>query len=33
MAEETLTLHGMWFDIGEGRLESYDSEMDSFYPV
>ena len=31
--EERLTLHGLWHDIGEGTLESYDPESDSFQPV
>ncbi|UWR22279.1 carbonic anhydrase [Sulfitobacter sp. S190] len=28
-----LTLHGMWTDIGEGGLEHYAPETDSFQPV
>lgn len=27
---ETLTIHGLWHDIGEGGLEAYDPETDSF---
>lgn len=30
---ERLTLHGLWHDIGEGGLDVYDSETDSFQPV
>ncbi|MBK1637160.1 carbonic anhydrase [Rhodovulum adriaticum] len=30
---ETLTLHGLWNDIGAGIIESYDPEKDSFQPV
>jgi len=30
---ETLTLHGLWHDIGEGGLDVYDSDTDSFQPV
>ncbi|WP_323035563.1 carbonic anhydrase [Pararhodobacter sp.] len=30
---ERLTLHGLWHDIGEGTLEAYDVETDSFLPV
>ncbi|MCA2011488.1 carbonic anhydrase [Pararhodobacter sp. CCB-MM2] len=30
---ETLTLHGLWHDIGEGGLEAYDPETDSFHSV
>lgn len=30
---ERLTLHGLWHDIGEGSLDVYDSETDSFQPV
>ena len=29
----TLTLHGLWNDIGEGALEHYDPQDDSFHPV
>ena len=29
----TLTLHGLWTDIGEGSLENYDPEAKSFLPV
>ncbi len=28
-----LTLHGLWHDIGEGGLEFYNAETDSFQPV
>lgn len=31
--DETLTLHGVWHDIGEGGLDVYDSETDSFVNV
>ncbi len=30
---ETLTLHGLWTDIGEGGLEAWDPDSDSFVPV
>lgn len=30
---EELSLHGLWTDIGEGGLEFYDVETDSFQPV
>ena len=30
---ERLTLHGVWHDIGEGGLDVYESETDSFHPV
>ena len=30
---ETLTLHGLWHDIGEGGLEAYDPATDSFLSV
>lgn len=30
---ETLTLHGLWTDIGEGGLEQYDPEKGGFVPV
>jgi carbonic anhydrase len=29
----TLTLHGLWNDIGEGGLEHYDPQTDSFSAV
>ncbi|MEW9919970.1 carbonic anhydrase [Marimonas sp. MJW-29] len=29
----TLTLHGLWNDIGEGELEHYNPQTDSFHPV
>ena len=29
----TLTLHGLWNDIGEGGLEHYNPQDDSFHPV
>lgn len=29
----TLTLHGLWNDIGEGGLEHYNPQTDSFTPV
>ncbi|MEP5731550.1 MAG: carbonic anhydrase [Sulfitobacter sp.] len=28
-----LTLHGLWNDIGEGSLESFDPQTDSFIPI
>ena len=31
--DDRLTLHGLWHDIGEGTLEFYDAETDSFAPV
>ncbi len=30
---ETLTLHGLWHDIGEGDLQHYDPESDMFVDV
>ncbi len=29
----SLLLHGLWMDIGEGGLEAYDPETDTFAPV
>lgn len=29
----TLTLHGLWNDIGEGGLEHYDPQQDKFIPI
>ena len=31
--EGELTLHGLWTDIGEGGLEHYNPQSDSFQPV
>lgn len=31
--EGTLTLHGLWNDIGEGELHQYDAETGAFRPV
>lgn len=31
--EGRLTLHGLWIDIGSGRLEQYDADTDGFVPV
>ncbi len=31
--EGTLSLHGLWNDIGEGTLESYDPDVDGFVPI
>ena len=31
--EDTLSLHGVWNDIGDGGLEAYDPEKDTFLPV
>ncbi|MFC7702794.1 carbonic anhydrase [Plastorhodobacter daqingensis] len=31
--EESLTLHGLWNDIGSGGLEQYDPESDDFLPI
>ncbi len=31
--EERLTLHGLWNDIGEGALEYYDPDRETFVPV
>ena len=33
VSEGTLTLHGLWNDIGEGGLEHYNPQDDSFHPV
>jgi carbonic anhydrase len=33
VGEGTLTLHGLWTDIGEGSLEHYNPETKSFHPV
>lgn len=33
VAKGELTLHGLWTDIGEGGLEYYSPETDSFLPV
>ncbi len=30
VANETLSLHGLWTDIGEGSLEYYDTEKEAF---
>lgn len=30
IADERLTLHGVWHDIGEGTLDVYDSDADAF---
>ena len=30
---ETLSLHGLWTEIGEGGLESYDPSKGIFLPV
>lgn len=30
---ESLTLHGLWNDTGEGGLEQYDPERDAFVPL
>ena len=29
----TLSLHGLWTDIGEGSLEYYDAKAQTFEPV
>ncbi|MCI5039545.1 MAG: carbonic anhydrase, partial [Donghicola eburneus] len=29
----TLSLHGLWTDIGEGSLEYYEAKDDKFLPV
>jgi len=31
--QETLSLHGLWTDIGEGSLEFYDAKQQVFTPV
>jgi carbonic anhydrase len=31
--DERLTLHGLWNDTGEGRLEQYDPAQGGFVPV
>jgi len=28
-----LTLHGLWYDIRDGIVESYDAESDSFQRI
>ncbi len=33
VAAETLTLHGVWHDIGEGGIEVFDPETEAFAPV
>lgn len=33
IAEERLSLHGLWTDIGEGGLSSFDPQTQSFLPV
>ncbi|MEL6977728.1 MAG: carbonic anhydrase [Pseudomonadota bacterium] len=33
VAAGTLTVHGAWFDIGEGRLHAYDPKTERFDPV
>ena len=33
VAAGELSLHGLWNDIGEGRLEQYDAETDQFIEV
>ena len=33
VADETLTLHGLWTEIGEGGLEWFDPATQSFHPV
>ena len=33
VAEDKLSLHGLWNDIGEGGLEFYDAKSKSFRPV
>jgi carbonic anhydrase len=33
IAEERLTLHGLWNDIGEGGLEWYDPDREVFLPI
>ncbi|MEE9428959.1 MAG: carbonic anhydrase [Paracoccaceae bacterium] len=33
VAEEMLTLHGLWTDIGEGGLEQYDADKGKFISV
>ncbi|MCK4711869.1 MAG: carbonic anhydrase, partial [Marinosulfonomonas sp.] len=30
---ETMSIHGLWTDIGEGGLQHYDSENDLFVDV
>ena len=31
--EGTLTLHGLWHEIGEGGVEQYSAETDAFVPI
>jgi len=33
LGEGTLTLHGLWHDIGEGGVEQYNAETGAFEPV
>lgn len=33
IAEGTLTVHGLWHDIGEGEIEHYSATDDKFVPV
>ena len=33
VAAGTLTLHGLWNDIGSGGIEQYDPDTNAFHPV
>jgi carbonic anhydrase len=33
VADDTLSLHGLWNDIGDGGLEGYDAATDKFLPI
>jgi carbonic anhydrase len=33
VADDTLSLHGLWNDIGDGGLEGYDAATDRFLPI
>jgi carbonic anhydrase len=33
VADDRLTLHGLWTDTGEGGLEQFDNAKGSFVPV
>ena len=33
LADERLTLHGLWTDTGAGGLEQYDPALDGFVAV
>ena len=33
VADDTLSLHGLWNDIGDGGLEAYDASAQNFAPI